>query len=105
MCNDCANWDVGRAPSAIHRRSFLKVSAAIAATTFAGIGTQVDVAHAAALSKAQRDKLSPDDILALMKRGNKRFYAGKRQDRDVLAQQRASAKGQYPAAVLLTCID
>src|SRR5712671_6985400 len=37
--------------------------------------------------------------------GNKRFYAGKREDRDVLAQQRASAKGQYPAAVLLTCID
>src|SRR4030081_3011425 len=40
-----------------------------------------------------------------MKKGNKRFYTGKREDRDVLAQQRASAKGQYPAAVLLSCID
>jgi len=46
-----------------------------------------------------------DDVLALMKKGNKRFYTGKRADHNFLAQQRASAKGQYPAAVLLTCID
>lgn len=49
--------------------------------------------------------MTPDEILALMKRGNRRFYKGKRENRDALAQQRASAKGQYPAAVLLTCID
>lgn len=49
--------------------------------------------------------MTPDQILALMKRGNRRFYKGKRENRDALAQQRASAKGQYPAAVLLTCID
>jgi hypothetical protein len=30
--------------------------------------------------RAQRGKLSPDDILALMKKGNKRFYTGKRED-------------------------
>src|SRR4030081_2533303 len=40
-----------------------------------------------------------------MKKGNKRFYSGKREDHNFLAQQRASAKGQYPAAILLTCID
>jgi carbonic anhydrase len=40
-----------------------------------------------------------------MKKGNKRFYTGKLKDRNVLAEQRASAKGQYPAAILLTCID
>jgi carbonic anhydrase len=40
-----------------------------------------------------------------MKKGNKRFYTGKLKDRKVLAEQRASAKGQYPAAILLTCID
>ena len=40
-----------------------------------------------------------------MKKGNKRFYTGKRQNHNYLAQQRASAKGQYPAAVLLSCID
>jgi carbonic anhydrase len=61
--------------------------------------------YADALTKAQRDRLTPDDILALMEKGNKRFYTGKREDHNFLAQQRASAKGQYPAAILLTCID
>src|SRR5712671_2644146 len=60
---------------------------------------------ARSLTKAQRDRLTPDEILALMKKGNKRFFTGKREDHNCLAQQRASAKGQYPAAVLLTCID
>jgi carbonic anhydrase len=40
-----------------------------------------------------------------MKKGNKRFRAGERKDRNYLREQKASAKGQYPAAVLLTCID
>src|SRR5882724_8836880 len=92
-------------PGHPHRRSFLKGSGAIAALAFAGSGALSSIAFADALTKAQRDKLTPDDVLALMKRGNKRFYTGKREDHNFLAQQRASAKGQYPAAILLTCID
>src|ERR1700681_3538444 len=88
-----------------HRRGFLKASSAIAAMAFVGTGALSSIAYADALTKAQRDKLSPGDILALMKDGNKRFYTGRRQDHNFLAQHRASAKGQYPAAVLLTCID
>jgi carbonic anhydrase len=52
-----------------------------------------------------RDKLTPDQIIQTMKKGNKRFRAGERKDRNYLREQKASAKGQYPAAVLLTCID
>ena len=89
----------------LHRRTFLKASGAGAAATLVSAGTLGSVAYAAAMSKSQRDKLSPSDILALMKKGNKRFYQGRRQDHNFLAQQRATAKGQYPAAVLLTCID
>jgi carbonic anhydrase len=55
--------------------------ALVGATTFHGI------AYAAALTRAQRDKLTPDDILALMKKGNKRFYTGKRKEPNLLAQQ------------------
>jgi len=105
MCAECSEQELSQPLGPLHRRSFLKASAAITATTFLGAGALSGIAHADALTKAQRDKLSPDDILSLMKEGNKRFYSGKREDRDVLAQQRASAKGQYPAAVLLTCID
>jgi carbonic anhydrase len=105
MCVKCADQETSQPPNRLHRRSLLKASATLTAMAFVGAGALVGIAHADALTKTQRDKLSPDDILALMKKGNKRFYAGKREDRDVLAQQRASAKGQYPAAVLLTCID
>ncbi|KVT09770.1 carbonic anhydrase [Burkholderia sp. MSMB1078WGS] len=63
------------------------------------------LAHAAALGKAQRDAMTPDDVIAMLKRGNERFRADKLQRHDYLAQKRASASGQYPAAVILSCMD
>ena len=101
----CTDQNTGPLAGRLHRRSFLRASGAITAMTLVGTVGLGSSAQADALTKAQRDKLSPDDILALMKKGNKRFYTGKREDHNFLAQQRASAKGQYPAAVLLTCID
>jgi carbonic anhydrase len=64
-----------------------------------------DLAHAAALSKEERDKLTADQIIDMMKRGNERFRTGKMQAHDYLAQKRATAGGQYPAAAILSCID
>jgi carbonic anhydrase len=101
----CTEHKSGQLIDGLHRRSFLKSSGAITAMAFVGAGALSNIAHADALTKAQRDKLSPNDILGLMKKGNKRFYTGKREDHNFLAQQRASAKGQYPAAILLSCID
>src|SRR5690242_14856352 len=89
----------------VSRRSFLGASLAIGATTFLGTAGMSEVAFADALSKSKRDKISPNQVLALMKKGNKRFAGGQRQDHDYLAQQRATAAGQYPVAVLLSCID
>jgi carbonic anhydrase len=89
----------------IHRRNFLKGFGASTAMASIGAAGLANIAYADALTKAQREKLTPDQILALMQAGNKRFYKGRRQSHNFLAQQRASAKGQYPAAVLLTCID
>ena len=88
-----------------HRRSFLQASSAIAAMTFMGAGTLSSIAYADALTKAQRDEMTPDQIIVAMKNGNKRFRQGVRKNRNFLNEQRASAGGQYPAAVLLTCID
>jgi len=87
-----------------NRRSFLRVTGITMATTILGVAPTGRL-HAAALTKAQRDKLSADDIIALMKKGNQRFRVGKESPHDYLAQQKASAKGQYPAAVILSCID
>ncbi len=93
------------APATAHnRRSFLRVTGITMATTILG-GAPTSRLYAAALTKAQRDKLTADDIIALMKKGNQRFRVGKESPHDYLAQQKASAKGQYPAAVILSCID
>jgi carbonic anhydrase len=98
----------GNGHACIHasRRGFLKLSGALTAWGMLGAGTLSSVAAADALTRAQRDAMTPEDVLAAMKEGNERFRKGLRKEtRSFLAQQRASAKGQYPAAVLLTCID
>jgi carbonic anhydrase len=87
------------------RRVWLKGGlSACAIALLAGIGCGPDDAEAA-LTQAQRDALTPDQIIALMKTGNERFRSGKMMPRDFLAQKRASASGQYPAAIILSCID
>ena len=87
------------------RRNFLKVVGS--ATAFGVIGSDFLSGHAYAdaLTKAQRDEMSPNQIIDVMKKGNERFRSGVRQNRNYLNEQKASASGQYPAAVLLSCID
>lgn len=70
----------------------------------AGLSASTAV-RAGALTKEQRDRLTPDQVIELMKRGNERFRSGKMQVHDYLAQKRATSSGQYPAAVILSCID
>ena len=41
----------------------------------------------------------------MMKQGNERFRTGKMLQHDYLAQKRATAADQYPAAAILSCID
>ena len=103
--NETGRHETCQSPHGPHRRGFLKATGAVAAFASAGTATLGSVGYAADLTKAQRDQMSPDDILALMKKGNQRFSTGQRADNDYLAQQRATATGQHPAAVLLTCID
>jgi carbonic anhydrase len=58
-----------------------------------------------ALSKEERDRLTPDQVIELLKRGNQRFRSGTTEPHDYLAQKRTSADGQFPAAAILGCID
>ena len=89
----------------VNRRSFLRVTGTALATLLVGVGPAARVVYATALTKAQRDTMSPDDIIALMKKGNERFRLGQESPHDYLAQQKATATGQYPAAAILSCID
>ena len=94
-----------RSDNHLNRRHFLKITSIAAATAAAGVMPVGNVAYGAALTQAQRDKLTPDQIIGLMKDGNQRFRLGKESPHDYLAQQKASATGQYPAAMILSCID
>jgi carbonic anhydrase len=89
------------------RRALLKSAAGIA--TLGVIGAPLlgvpTLSDAAALTKDMRDKLTPEQIIETMKQGNERFRAGKVSAHDYLAQKRATIAGQYPAAVILSCID
>jgi len=100
--NECCGADRNVAGNG--RRAWLKASAGTA-VAIAGLGLRTDDAEAASLSKAQRDALTPDRIIDLMKKGNARFRSGKMLPHDYIAQKRSSAGGQYPAAVILSCID
>jgi carbonic anhydrase len=85
------------------RRKFLKLVGGAAAL---GSGLIfADDANADALTREQRDRLTPEQIIQTMNNGNQRFRNGERQERNYLREQQASAAGQYPAAALLSCID
>jgi carbonic anhydrase len=58
-----------------------------------------------ALTKEERDALTPAQIIAELKKGNERFRTGKMLSRNYLAEQRATVNSQYPAAVILGCVD
>src|SRR5499425_3046183 len=92
-------------PEGVGRRAFLKATGMAGGVAFVGSALRGRIAWAAALTKAQRDRMTPDEIIRAMKNGNARFRRGQPTTQDYLAQQRASAKGQYPVAVLLSCID
>jgi carbonic anhydrase len=98
------------APHLLHdesRRALLRSAAGIAGVSLIGaplLGVP-QLSCAAAMSKDKRDKLTTDQILDAMQRGNERFRTGKMLQHDYLAQKRATVAGQYPVAVILSCID
>ena len=57
------------------------------------------------LTQEERDKLTPDDVLEWLKQGNQRFVSGTITSRDHSKQVREAATGQYPKAIILSCID
>ena len=57
------------------------------------------------LTKEDRDKLTPDEVLQVLKDGNQRFLSGTLTSRDHSKQVRDAVLGQYPKAVILSCLD
>jgi carbonic anhydrase len=107
MC-DSEEGNGGRLPSSPSRRAFVKTSSAVAALGLVGGWGATAAAQdppVVTLTKEARDQMTADQILAKWKEGNLRFREGRKIQRDFLAEQRATASGQFPAGVLLSCID
>lgn len=99
----CCN--VGQ-PSDSGRRNWLKAGAGTGAVALlGGVALAPEGAQAASLTREQRDAMTPDQVIAMLKEGNSRFRNGTMGSHDFLAQKRATATGQFPAAVILSCID
>jgi carbonic anhydrase len=89
------------------RRALLESAVGVGAAATFGLVLlgRSEFSHAAALTKEQRDRMTPAQVLEALQRGNERFRTGKMQDHDYLAQKRATIEGQYPAAAILSCVD
>jgi carbonic anhydrase len=88
----------------VDRRDFCK---AVGFTTAVGVveASLGSVLAHADLTKEQRDKMTADEIIQQMKAGNERFRSGKPRHRDLMSEAKATAKGQYPAAIVFSCVD
>jgi carbonic anhydrase len=56
-------------------------------------------------TKESQSQMTPADALQMLKDGNQRFIEGKMFQRDLMWQVKATANGQYPHSVVLSCID
>ncbi len=57
------------------------------------------------LTQAEQQALTPDQVLEMLQAGNRRFMEGTLTLRDHSAQVRKAALGQFPKAIILSCVD
>src|SRR5919204_2729282 len=60
---------------------------------------------ASAPTKEKQASMTPQSALAELKEGNGRFVAGNPLKRNLAGDVKTTASGQYPFAVVLSCID
>ncbi len=59
----------------------------------------------AQVTQEQQQAMTPDGVLSALKEGNTRFVSGKTNDAKTTARIAAGVSGQYPKAVILSCLD
>jgi len=82
----------------------VKVTALAIAIFFAMIGA-VHAESSATLTREAQAAITPGKALEMLKQGNQRFVSGKTLKRDLLAQVKQTAEGQYPFAAVVSCLD
>ncbi len=75
------------------------IIAIVAAVSLTGCATSV------VQTKESQASITPEQAISKLREGNARFVARKSRHRDLVAQSRKTATGQFPFAVVLGCID
>ncbi|MBD0365974.1 MAG: carbonic anhydrase, partial [Flavisolibacter sp.] len=57
------------------------------------------------LNKELQEKITPGQALEILKEGNQRFVSNLKVNRNLLQQVNDTRDGQWPFAVVLSCID
>lgn len=57
------------------------------------------------LSAQEQEKLTPDEVIRILKKGNQEFVDDKLTIRNNTKRVREAACGQYPKAVIVSCLD
>ena len=64
-----------------------------------------DIQFADYSTRELQDRITPEQVLEILREGNRRFQTGTRLTRDFRQQVNATAEGQTPLAAILSCID
>ena len=70
-----------------------------------GFGVLPPVENARALTYDTQQALTPTKVLALLKEGNERFVNNLKSNRNLLEQINDTRQGQFPLAIILSCMD
>lgn len=57
------------------------------------------------ITKEQQANLTPDDVIKLLEEGNQRFVNNDLTQRDHTEEVRKAVEGQFPKAIILSCVD
>jgi carbonic anhydrase len=89
-----------------HRFLYSGLASTLILTGFVcGLYGQGSTLAPAPLTKEMQAAMTPDSALAELKSGNARFVSGQTAQRDNRADVKTTASGQYPFAVVLSCLD
>ena len=95
-----------RTGSKLMNLKMLPLCLLLVAAAWAGAGCHTTRNPASATqTKTTQAAMTPASALEKLKAGNQRFVAGRPLARDLVAERNATAAGQYPLAVVLSCLD
>lgn len=58
-----------------------------------------------AFTKEQQQQIKPLEALEILKEGNQRFVGNNRENQNLLEQMKDTSGGQWPFAIVLSCVD